>query len=254
MANYELKTTAWRNFDEKLTYRTAASIEAEQERIPFITYPKDYDFNNAQDRFLNDEERARINRKKKQLKEVDFEKMMGNLEVAGIDPTVMDMINDMYYGKPIFMTALTSGADINLNEFAARLMQNRNNPAVQKKITETFCAQLTLASFKGVVRDYYTAIMVAQGGKPAKPSRMFMGMVDSVLENMAFEINTEQGHHPQIIDALRDDLTVLKTLGRNGQLNANTLEDIVRHSFKKMDAAQNFYARENIPTQQNIKR
>jgi hypothetical protein len=229
-----MEPIAWRPRDPKGCYMTEARIKATMKPHPFVSWPDDFDFNNAQHRFIDDECRAVINEKKRAMRDVEFERFLSQLTMAEIPESIIETVSGLFYGKPLFLTALMSGATIHLGRVYDAMVASKENFKGLCAIVTSLCAQVTYASFLGVIRDYYTALMVAQGGKPAKASRMFLGVFDELLEKGSFEINFGKEGVPQIINALRDDLGNLKSYGRAGTLTYEITEAYARNSFYNM--------------------
>ena len=236
-----LKTVIFRPRDPNGTYISATEIEKMLKKSPFVRFPKDYDFNNAQHRFLNDAERAEIIKRKKSFRDRDFELFMTRLQMADVGENIVDAMDNLYYGNPLFMTAITSGATIDLDALLNALVANQKSFAAIQQILTTFYAEILYASFQGVTRDYYTALMVAQKGKPDKPSRLFMGAVGLFLDEGKFEIRFDKEITPQILDVLRDDLSDIKSYGRAGKINFDISLTYVRHSLKCIETHVNLY-------------
>ena len=236
-----LKTVIFRPRDPNGTYISATEIEKMLKKSPFVRFPKDYDFNNAQHRFLNDAERAEIIKRKKSFRDRDFELFMTRLQMADVGENIVDAMDNLYYGNHLFMTAITSGATIDLDALLNALVANQKSFAAIQQILTTFYAEILYASFQGVTRDYYTALMVAQKGKPDKPSRLFMGAVGLFLDEGKFEIRFDKEITPQILDVLRDDLSDIKSYGRAGKINFDISLTYVRHSLKCIETHVNLY-------------
>ena len=236
-----LKTVIFRPRDPNGTYISATEIEKMLKKSPFVRFPKDYDFNNAQHRFLNDAERAEIIKRKKSFRDRDFELFMTRLQMADVGENIVDAMDNLYYGNPLFMTAITSGATIDLDALLNALVANQKSFAAIQQILTTFYAEILYASFQGVTRDYYTALMVAQNGKADKPSRLFMGAVGLFLDEGKFEIRFDKEITPQILDVLRDDLFDIKSYGRAGKINFDISLTYVRHSLKCIETHVNLY-------------
>ena len=236
-----LKTVIFRPRDPNGTYISATEIEKMLKKSPFVRFPKDYDFSNAQHRFLDDAERAEIIKRKKSFRDRDFELFMTRLQMADVGENIVDAMDNLYYGNPLFMTAITSGATIDLDALLNALVANQKSFAAIQQILTTFYAEILYASFQGVTRDYYTALMVAQKGKPDKPSRLFMGAVGLFLDEGKFEIRFDKEITPQILDVLRDDLSDIKSYGRAGKINFDISLTYVRHSLKCIETHVNLY-------------
>ena len=237
-----LKTVTFRPRDPNGTYISTTEIEKMLKTFPFVRFPKDYDFNNAQHRFITNSELASINNRKRQLRDRDFELFMSRLEIAEIGESIVDAINNLYYGNPLFMTAITSGATIDLDALLNALVTNKKSFAAIQQILTTFYAEILFASFQGVIRDYYTTLIVAQNGKADKPSRLLTGVAFVFLDGQGkFEICFDKDPTPQIINILRDDLSDIKSYGRAEKLNYDITLEYVRHSLKCIDMHMQLY-------------
>ena len=237
-----LKTVIFRPRDPNGTYISATEIEKMLKKSPFVRFPKDYDFSNAQHRFLDDAERAEIIKRKKSFRDRDFELFMTRLQMADVGENIVDAMDNLYYGNPLFMTAITSGATIDLDALLNALVANKKSFAAIQQILTTFYAEILFASFQGVIRDYYTTLIVAQNGKADKPSRLLTGVAFVFLDGQGkFEICFDKDPTPQIINILRDDLSDIKSYGRAEKLNYDITLEYVRHSLKCIDMHMQLY-------------
>ena len=160
----------------KKLYKTSEEIEAEakQSGREYITYG--YDFGSGKERFLTAEKRKRISELQKKTIDVEFDAFLDAVYAISLPQDLITLIEDTYYDKPLYSLAIAAtGESIRLDIALEDLKRAQGNVEKQKSITEDLFAQICVAAFKGLIRDYYSVLLCVQDGYEDKASRSLMG-------------------------------------------------------------------------------
>ena len=186
--------------------------DARNNDYKFVTYPEDFDMDNPYQRVITAQESEKILAKQHAVIDYpngEYYKFLDNLNVGG---SIKESFNDIFYDKPLFILAIKSGANINFDTLKRALEKCDGNYQQQENIVNHFCAQLTMASFDGVIRDLYTGFIVVQDGKESKHSNsknIYENFYKPMMDKVRFEIDTRPGNMPQIINQLYSQAKIL---------------------------------------------
>lgn len=228
-------------------YKSAKTIEQEAKELGMQFVVSNINFNDPKQRAITVADHDEITRKQQEMINGGFENFLEKLYDATITPElnydVLTYLENAYYNKPTYSLAIASGADINLDKLAQCLIAARGDATKQKFIADQFNGQLKVAALKGMVRDYYTNLLVIQDGYEGKASRSFMGTVNTVLDNSLFCVGVEfdDQKYNELLGTLKTDIQRIR-----GNKTLSFAEEVTKQSNKALGSFLAVYSASNL--------
>ncbi len=232
-------------------YKTAKQIETEARTFGMEFVTPTINFKDPKQRVITAERRLEIAKQQQQMLNGDFDTFLDRIYAVELPAEIIETLENMYYNKPTFALAIASGAEINLDKVASLLEVSKNDIAKQRLITEQLNGQLNVAALKGMVRDYYSALIGIQNGCEGKASRSFMGNFDLLLENSVFYTGTD-AVDPKYTELLGNLKTNIKQIRDYKSLPK--AEEITRTTNKMLINYANNHLIKNFSNNSAIKR
>lgn len=220
-------------------YKTAKQIETEARTFGMEFVTPTINFADPRQRVITIERRQEITKQQQQMLNVDFDTFLNRIYTVELPAEIIETLESMYYNKPTFALAIASGATINLNKVADLLEASQNNIDKQRLITEQLNAQLNVAALKGMVRDYYSALIAVQNGCEGKASRSFIGNFDLLLENAVFYTGTDavDPKYTELLNNLKTNVKQIrdyKTLPKAEEITRTTNKMIINYTNNRL--------------------
>ncbi len=193
-------------------YKTAKQIETEARTFGMEFVTPTINFADSKQRYISSDKREKINMQQQEMFNVEFDAFLDRIYAVELPEEIITMFENMYYNKPTYALAIASGATINLKKVATMLESSKNDENKLRIIADQLNGQLNVAALKGMVRDYYSALIAVQNGYEGKASRSFIGNFDLLLENAVFYTGAESfdPRYKELIESLKTNLKQIK--------------------------------------------
>lgn len=231
----------------KLLYKTSEEIEAEAKRTgrEYVTYG--YDYNDAYQRVITSERRIEISEIQQKFINVEMDRFLNAAYAVPIPDEVIAIIEDSYYGNSTYSLAIAATSKtINLDKLLNDLKSAQGNIEKQKDIVSDLLAQIRAAAMKGLVRDFFSAIIAAQNGCEWKVSRAFMGNFRNFCTYGAIYTGTDFNDEVYVsqLQLMGNMITDIKLIrGLRGERTYEQYSPLVKHSNELMIGYVNRYLR-----------
>lgn len=229
----------------KTLYKTSEEIEAEAKSSgrEYVTYG--YDYNDAYQRVITSERRIEISEIQQKFINMEMDRFLNAAYAAFIPDEVIAIIEDSYYGNSTYPLAIAATSKtINLDKLLNDLKSAQGNIEKQKDIVSDLLAQIRAAAMKGLVRDFFSALIAVEKGCESRASRAFMGNYMLFYEYGVIYTGADFNDEVciaqmQLIENIKTDLKLIR--GIRGEITYEQYSPLVRHSYEIMIGYVNKY-------------